>query len=283
MKKITVYGTPIAPRKLLREQLAGASFCVSYGSRKHLGRQLDDAIDVVGDLLLVDNGAFSLYRKKAPHGFDEAYLADYERWASAILERCPQAVAVIPDVIGGTEEQNAELTRLMYAFPAHRAMGIWHLNESLEYLIYLCESYGWVGFGSAGEYWKVGTRKWHARIKEAFAAIEKWEAESEGAYIRPRLHLMRAQSMLHLYDFDSADSTNLAMNHGRFRKKNPGVERHIEHIAARIDGQVQASAGPEAEYQIKQPLLSGYEHELWLRNWYAELYPVETEQWRAAA
>jgi hypothetical protein len=43
MQKKAVYGLPLNPLSAL-EQLEGCSFCVSYGTRKKLGRQLDDAI-----------------------------------------------------------------------------------------------------------------------------------------------------------------------------------------------------------------------------------------------
>jgi hypothetical protein len=251
MNKFTIYGLPLTPRSLI-EQVAGASFCVSYATRKDLGSQLDDAIRLVGkdQILLVDNGAFTLH-KKGVSTMDESYLDSFEAWAADILERCPQAVAVIPDVIGGTEEQNAELAR-QCMLNWDRCMPVWHLHESIGYLLELCEGFGYVAFGSSGEYWQVGTPKWHARIAEAFAAIDKWEAESEGAYIRPRIHMMRAQSMAHLYAFDSSDSSNVAVNHCRYKAEGEG---HVGRMAKRVDAKIQASAGPEAEHQAKRPLL----------------------------
>lgn len=255
MHKHTIYGLPLRPNSAL-EQLAGASFCVSFAARNDLGRQLDDAIRLVGEdgILLVDNGAFTLH-KQGISAMDESYLEAYEAWAGEILERCPQAVAVIPDVIGGTTEQNVELLQTT-GLDRDRSMPVWHLHESIQYLLDLCEGYNYVGFGSSGDYWQVGTPKWHARIAEAFAAIDKWIAESEGAYVRPRIHMMRAQSMAHLYEFDSSDSTNVAMNHNRQRRKS-GEE--LGQFAARVNAKIQASAGPEAEHQIKRPLLEHLE------------------------
>ena len=185
MRKLTVYGLPLNPLSAL-EQLAGASFCVSYGTREKLNGQREDAIRLVGEdqILLVDNGAFGMH-KQGVDARDEAYLEDYERWAQAIVDRCPQAIAVIPDVIEGAESDNAELIRTTM-LDYERAMRIWRLHESIDYLLYLCESpFNIVGFGSSGEFWKVGTRKWARRVDEAFAAIDRWERESEGAYIRP--------------------------------------------------------------------------------------------------
>ncbi|RBP13064.1 hypothetical protein DFR50_11233 [Roseiarcus fermentans] len=145
-----------------------------------------------------------------------------------------------------------------------RAMPIWHMHESIDTLIHLCESpFNYLGFGSSGEFWKVGTGKWARRIDEAFAAIDRWECESEGAYIRPRIHMMRAQSKAHLFPFDSSDSCNVAINHNRYRGEGGDWLRRR---ALFVDERVQGSAGPEAEHQVKRPLL---EH-------------LETARWRAS-
>jgi hypothetical protein len=255
VKKTATYGLPLNPRHLL-EELAGASFCVSYATRQKLGSQLEDAIRLVGKnrMLLVDNGAFSMH-KQGISARDEAYQDAYEAWAQDILDRCPQAVAVIPDVIGGTEAENAELvstTTLDY----ERAMPIWHMHESIDYLLHLCEGFNYVGIGSSGAYWKTGSPEWHARIGFAMAAIEAWERGSNGAFIRPRLHMMRAQSQAHLYAFDSSDSTNVAVNHGRYRQQGTG---HVRRLAERASTAIRASSGAEAEHQAKRPLLDHLE------------------------
>jgi hypothetical protein len=282
VNKTPIYGLPLNPRPLL-EELAGASFCVSYATRDKLGSQLEDAIRLVGTdgILLVDNGAFSMH-KQGISARDEAYQLAYEAWAMDILARCPQAIAVIPDVIGGSVQENAELV-CTTQLPADRAMPIWHMHEPVSYLLYLCESFGYVGIGSSGKYWQVGTPAWHARMGYAMAAIEAWERGGNGGNCRPRLHLMRAQSMAHGYAIDSSDSTNVAMNHGRYRHEGPG---HVIEFAGRAALKITASAGPEAEHQAKRPLL---EH-LATAAWEAELralpnLPAEAPEaaWRLAA
>jgi hypothetical protein len=267
MQKTPIFGLPLNPRHLL-EELAGASFCVSYATRGRLGSQLDDAIRLVGDdgILLVDNGAFSLH-KAGVSARDEAYVEAYEAWANDILARCPQAVAVIPDVIGGTVAENAELVNTTL-LDVERAMPVWHMHESIEYLLYLCESFGYVGIGSSGKYWQVGSPAWHARMSLAMAAIEAWERGSNGAYIRPRLHMMRAQSQAHAYGLDSTDSTNVAMNHGRYRSEGAG---HVARLAERATAKIVASAGPEAEHQAKRPLLDHLETAAWRARLEADL------------
>jgi hypothetical protein len=258
MQKLTVYGLPLNPTSAL-EQLAGSSFCVSYGTRQKLGRQLDDAIRLVGkdQILLVDNGAFSAWKAGTDTMNDEAYLEGFASWANDILARCPQAIAVLPDVIDGTMEQNAQLVcETMTMFDSDRTMPIWHMHEPISFLLHLCEGFSYVGIGSSGAYANPATPKWHARIQEAFAAIDKWEAESDGAFLRPRIHMMRAQAQAHLYPFDSSDSTNVAMNHGRYRKEGEG---HVGRFGKRVNDRIQASAGPAAEHQLKRPLLDHVE------------------------
>ena len=281
MNKSAIYGLPLNPRHLLNE-LAGASFCVSYATRDRLGSQLDDAIQLVGHhgVLLVDNGAFSLH-KKGVSARDEAYLEAYEAWAQDILDRCPQAIAVIPDVIGGTVEENAELVRTTM-LDYERAMPIWHMHEPISYLLHLCTDFNYVGIGSSGDYWQVGTPKWHARIAEALDAIEAWEAGSNGAYLRPRLHMMRAQSEAHAYAFDTADSCNVAMNHNRYKHEGPG---YVARFAQRAAAKINEASGPEAEHQLKRPLLGHLETSAWRLRHEAELasYLAELQQLPLAA
>src|SRR5262245_11861826 len=203
VKKTTIYGLPLNPTPLL-EQLKGASFCVSYGTRQKLGKQLEQAIELVGNdgILLVDNGAYSAWQKGVDTMSDESYLEGYAAWANDILARCPQAIAVFPDVIGGTPEQNWQLVldNMMLFDDPDRVMPIWHLDEPIWYLLNICEGgFGYIGLGSAGEYGVTGTAKWHARMREVFAAVDKWATENKGMYTRPRFHMMRAQAHAHRY------------------------------------------------------------------------------------
>ena len=260
MEKITVYGLPINPMPKINElATVSPAFCVSYFTRDKLGRQLDMAIDLVNQhdgMLLVDNGAFSAFKAGRTDYMQPAYIQGFEIWANEILDRCPGAVAVIPDVIGGTLQQNAELVEEYCCIvDPDRAMPIWHTNEPISYLLRLCEDFNYVGIGSAPAFEgdpsaTPGSKAWHARMTEVFAAIDAWELDSEGAYIRPRIHLMRAQSCAHLYPVDSSDSTNVAVNHNRQLDKSGET---LVAFASRIDSKIQASAGAEAEHQIKRP------------------------------
>jgi hypothetical protein len=266
MKKLTVYGLPLNPMPAL-DVLKGASFCVSYATRDKLGKQLEQAIGLVGEdqLLLVDNGAYSAWQSGVDTMNDETYLEGFAEWANEILDACPQAVAVLPDVIDGTSAQNMQLVHeTMGLFPDGRAMPIWHMHEPISYLLHLFEGgcFDYVGIGSSGDYASGCGPKWKARMNEVMAAIEKWEIET--GEVRPRIHMMRSQNMHHLYGFDSSDSTNVAMNHNRQLKKKG---ENIAAFAGRVNGKIQASAGPEAEHQIKRPLLYHVEAKAMVDNW----------------
>jgi len=70
-----------------------------YGLLYHLGnpeRALARLAEVCDGMLLLDNGAFTLYGL-GESTCSESYVDGFEAWANAILARCPQAVAVIPD------------------------------------------------------------------------------------------------------------------------------------------------------------------------------------------
>jgi hypothetical protein len=254
MKKRVVFGLPITPIRLI-EQLAGQSFCVSFGTRSRLGRQLDDAIRLVDKdgILLVDNGAYSAWRSGAIKSnglFDDdfSYWDKFAYWAADLLKRCPQAVVVLPDVIDGDEASNDALMDEFTAqanlglglkIPMERTMPVWHLHESLDRLKRMVASgYSYLAFGSSGQYAKCGTPEWHDRIKAAFAAIDEECSDGGEVNRRPWIHMMRAQSFADQYDFDSSDSCNVAVNHC-YRKKDG--EGHVQRMAERIANRIHAS------------------------------------------
>lgn len=277
MIKTTIYGLPLNPTPLLNE-LRGASFCVSFATREKLGKQLDQAIELVGEdgILMIDNGAFSIWQKALKTGADpveagkytmtDEYLDAWEAWAQDILDRCPQAVAVVPDVIMGTLEQNRELLHTCQ-LDWDRCMPVWHMDEPLSWLQHLAQEFQFVAFGSTVAF-KPNSPEWHARIQAAFAAIDE-ACEPGSGYVRPRIHMMRAQAQAHLYDFDSSDSTNVAVNHNRQLKK---AGEDLSTFAGRVRGKIEASCDMvEAEHQTKQPLLYHLEAKAWREQLALEL------------
>lgn len=225
-----VLGTPVTPRRLL-PTLAGSSFCVSFAEP----RQIEDVIELVGEdeILVLDNGAFSHW-KRGEGAIDRKAFWD---WANEIQARSPQAVAVIPDVIEGSERENLfeiswALREGLAAFP-ERTMSIWHMNDSLEFLETQARLMNFVGFGSCAEFDVQRQRAaYMERIREASELIDQVEADYSR---RPWLHLMRGLGVLgDLPRFESADSTNVAVNHHRLK------DEHGDDRAAVLKSRVQA-------------------------------------------
>jgi hypothetical protein len=179
--------------------------------------QLDDVIDLVGEreILVLDNGAFTHWRQ----GRGAIDRGAFWAWANAAQGRCSNAVAVIPDVIEGGERENLlEMSwALRNGLAAHpsRTMGIWHMDESLDFLRTQCRLLNFVGVGSCARYDVQRKRpEYLARIREASQVIDEIEAEHNR---RPWIHLMRGLGVYaDVTRFDSADSTNVAVNHHRY-------------------------------------------------------------------
>lgn len=189
---IHFHGTPITPRAQL-ERMAGEHFCVSFA-------RPDDAESClkIGQSVLWDNGAFSLYTRGEPLDVAALYA-----WLESRLHHPHRAV--VPDVIGGGV---AEQRKLAASWPFPRDLGwpVWHLDKPLDYLSELAD--GWPGLclGSAGPYWQVGSVLWAQRMDEAFEHLSR----------RGRLPWVHGLRMLGQvggrWPLASADSTNVAQN-----------------------------------------------------------------------
>ena len=234
MKRL-VHGTPIPPRRLL-PQLRGGSFCVSYMNPE----QLNDCIDLVGDdqILILDNGAFTAWRQGLT--LDAAHWNGFYAWANEAMARCPQAVAVIPDVIEGSEQDNLQMIAQALRddrleFP-ERSMAIWHMNESIDQLERLFRIFNFVGFGSCRQYdiaRHSSNSPYSERVQEIWAFMQYWQA-NHCMLETPWIHMMRGLGVLHKIGFDSADSCNIAINHHRTKSQFNHVRAMADRIAAKV-------------------------------------------------
>jgi hypothetical protein len=191
---IHYHGTPITPIKAL-ETMVGEHFCVSYARPDDLKRCLK-----IGQSVMLDNGAFSA--KTRGLEFD---AQGFYKWVDPLLGH--PHWAVVPDVIDGSVEQQKEMVK---TWPFRKEFGIpvWHLGLPIEYLLDLCNDWGRVCLGSAGEYWQLGTPKWHGRMNEALNALTHTYGKL------PWLHGLRMLGQTE-YPLASADSTHLAQNHSK--------------------------------------------------------------------
>jgi hypothetical protein len=194
---IHYHGTPITPQDILLT-LSGCHFCVSFSDARQV-RMCHE----LGQSVMLDNGAFSAWKRSAKTDWDGYYA-----WADEWLD-FPATWAVIPDVIEGTAEEN---DALLTQWPLERERGapVWHMHEPLERLRKLAEEWPRICMGSSGEYAQLDTPKWHARMTDAWNELVKQGGRT------PWVHMLRGMDLAgSCYPFASVDSTNVARNHAR--------------------------------------------------------------------
>ncbi len=189
------HGTPITPRaQLLR--MGGRMFCVSFARPEDLKTCLQ-----IGQSVMFDNGAFSAFTRG--ESFDEH---GFYRWIEPMLAH--PHWAVVPDVIGGTVEQQRELVA-RWPFSRQLGLPVWHLGAPVDYLLELADAWPRICFGSSGEFWRIGSPAWCGRMDEAFNALAQ-------RGLKPWVHGLRMLGMAgERWPLASADSTNVAQNWAR--------------------------------------------------------------------
>jgi hypothetical protein len=165
---------------------------------------------------MMDNGAFTAYTKGKPmdkpgfYAWCEEYLG-HPNWA------------VIPDIIGGSVENQRESMR-DWPFPPELSAPVWHLNLSLEWLQELADRFGKVCLGSSGEFWQIGTRKWEQRMDQAFEVLSRKR-------FLPWVHGMRMLGQSDgRWPLASADSSNIARHHAELNISPEAMAYRIDAV-----------------------------------------------------
>lgn len=198
---IHYHGLPITPDTAARAAISAGHAFVSF---RHAG-QLGAAVDFCQSFA-IDNGAFSAWRAGEP-------VSDWRpfyEWAEE-CRRIPGCdFAVIPDVIDGNEEQNDALIAEC-PLPKWFAAPVWHMHESIERLVRLCNGWPRVCIGSSGDYSAAGSQLWWVRMAVAMRAI----CDEHGRPLA-RLHGLRMLNpeVFSKLPLASADSTNIGRNVG---------------------------------------------------------------------
>ena len=199
---IHYHGLPITPNRVLHT-LGGAHFCVSYMRPEQV-----EWADRYGQSLMIDNGAYSAWRKGLT--LDGDHWRGFYDFADRWLDR-PTTWAVIPDVIdAGTQEQDA----LIREWPwGQRGAPVWHMDEPIDRLIRLLDDWPRVCVGSTAEFAKVGSDPWRHRMDDAWDQIAARFART------PVVHMLRGMQCVRWgYPFASVDSTDVAQSHWRPQK-----------------------------------------------------------------
>lgn len=207
---IHFHGTPITPKHKLLE-MQGRHFCVSHARPDDLKTVLK-----IGQSLMFDNGAFTAFTKGRP--MDKK---GYYAWCENHL--VAPHWAVIPDVIGGTEDEQKESLK-DWPFPNFLSAPVWHLNLSIDYLLFLADNYERICLGSAGEFWQLGTRKWTQRMDQAFDALSKRR-------FMPWVHGMRMLGQADKrWPLASADSSNIGRHHNELNVSPEAMAHRIDAV-----------------------------------------------------
>ena len=210
---IKYHGTPCSPMKVFYEAFTNKKVLIPYPRPDDLKRALE-----VCDSIILDNGAFSIWKKGIEVDWNKFYL-----WVETVVDKID--FFFIPDVIDGTEEENNHLIADYFLRGKTKGVPIWHVNESLERLDNLMNSFDYIAIGSAGEYSQLNTPKWNSKMHEAMTVI----CDNKG-FPKVKIHMLRCldSRIFTKYPFYSGDSTNVAMNHNRKGWK-PIMERIEKH------------------------------------------------------
>jgi hypothetical protein len=200
---IPYHGGPITPEPCAFRAWRGRHAFISWFEP----RQIDLAASCCQSFAL-DNGAYSFWKRQQEEGAPPPHWPDYYDWCATWLRHRACDWAVIPDVIGGTEEEN---DALLAEWPfGHRGVPVWHLQESVDRLVRLASAWPRIALGSAAEYDVKRPAKAVDRLRDVGSAI------SDDGVPRVKLHGLRMlnPAIIEHVPLSSADSTNLARNIG---------------------------------------------------------------------
>jgi len=158
--------------------------------------------------VMVDNSAFSFWSSGETPDWNE-----YIKWCAKIARHPRFDFALIPDVIDGTEKDNADLISLWDKKAYHpvyiEGCPVWHLHESFARLEGFRDRYRRVAIGSSGQYSSPGVGDWWDRMNDVFDILC-----DEDGFPRTKVHGLRmlASNIVSTYPFASCDSTNAAQN-----------------------------------------------------------------------
>ncbi|TBM05669.1 hypothetical protein EYY87_08705 [Hafnia paralvei] len=199
---IHYHGGPITPDTCALKAWKGRHAFISFANPG----QLKLASEITQSFAL-DNGAFTFWDKSKT---SRETWDDYYEFVARWMNHPRFSFAVIPDVIGGSAEEN---DALIEQWPHGKVVGVpvWHMNEPDERFIRLCHEYPRVAIGSMGEYDAKKPRKCVMKLRDLLKNVV-----DENGYPICKLHGLRMlnKTIFQHIPLSSADSTNVARNIG---------------------------------------------------------------------
>lgn len=199
---IHYHGGPVTPETCAIKTYKARHAFISFAN----SHQIELAAHYCQSFAL-DNGAFTAWRAA---GRNKPDWRDYYAFVSRWKHHPGFDFAIIPDVIDGGESENDALLDewphgMFYGVP------VWHMNESDERFIRLCNSFPRVAIGSCGEYDVRRPKLAVSRMKDLIRHV----TDEHGQPIT-KLHGLRMLNPLIFtrLPLASADSTNVARNIG---------------------------------------------------------------------
>lgn len=215
------HGGPIwGGDELIKALYRGGGALVSYARPDQIRK-----IAAMRCKLVLDNGAFSTW-KKAPDNIDwSAHWVGYYDFVGEWFSRIEWFI--IPDVIEGTEEENDALIETVPDWLRPKAVPVWHSDESIRRLVKLCREFPRVAIGCCGPHRAIRSKSWGERMDQAFNAVYR------SRKLDVKLHGLRMLDgrALSRYPFDSADSTNVAINVPKTKARLPDITDKLHRTA----------------------------------------------------
>lgn len=201
---IRYHGGPITP-----ESCALAAWKRSHAMVSFANPDQASLAFAVADTVALDNGAWPIFAA----GRGQINIEEYTNFVESWHQHPAFDWCLIPDIIDGSEQENDDLIsrwREDSPFRDSVSVPVWHMHESIEKFVRLCEDFSRVAVGSSGEYVVIGTPKWWGRISEGMEAVCQ-----DGEPIT-KLHGLRQMDpeIFSVIPYSSVDSTNVARNIG---------------------------------------------------------------------
>jgi hypothetical protein len=196
---IHYHGGPITPDTCAIKAWRARHAFISFAHKGQLGLASE-----ITQSFALDNGAFTFWKTGKPVDWT-SYYEFIDQWKNhPRFDFC-----IIPDVIDGGSVEN---DKLLNDWPhGNKGVPVWHMNESDDRFIRLCNEYDRVAIGSCGEYDVSKPRKAVEKLKDVIRHV----VDNNG-YPITKLHGLRMlnQAVFKHIPLSTADSTNVARNIG---------------------------------------------------------------------